>query len=234
MVWALIKEQSRLLTTNKVGHVGCAVHRNRDRTFRCRTYDNTRFVIQPFQSTCTSSSIFQNIADTCHFCHRGRQHWQMGIGPSRVRLDHASVAKAINNNTRKAICLCVDQAVEWGIKQLLTQFERACDFRYKPGMIQLCIWVSIQNACDDFGVRIYRNQTKGLAQFILQNRQSTRGQCLGATVCNHLISIDPWETMADGTCVCFRHKPYYGAGDIINKGRCHSAPSSLLCPLGEA
>ena len=106
----------------------------------------------------------------------------------------------------------MDQAVKGLLIQSLAQGQRAVQTLREPVGIDLRLNIHIDDAGDDFGIRIDRHQCQRTAMLILKDREGAGGQRLGAPVGHHLVGIGPGKAVTDAPRVHLGTQADYGAG----------------------
>ena len=122
---------------------------------------------------------------------------QQHIGPCSVRLDHSRIAKAVDDHAGQFIRFGMHQAIIRRIKQPFAQGMRLIQTGRKPCPIRHIPRFTVQNATDDFRIRVHRNQRDFLALVILKNGNRAGRQFAGTPVQNHFVGIDPRKATAD-------------------------------------
>ena len=152
----------------------------------------------PFKLARAARGVFQHVGHAGHRLQGGHQRCQQRIGPSGVGLDHAGIAKTVNDDARQAIGLGVDQTVIGLIVKLVAQGKGAIEACLEPCLIHLRLGVLVDHPGDDLGIRIDRDQPHGLAVGVFQQRQRAGGKPPRAAVGDQFIGIDPRKAVADG------------------------------------
>ena len=87
-----------------------------DRRGRRRSHEHGRHIVQPLKSARATGSVLKHSGDACNCLQRLRKRIQQDICPGRVGLDHAGVAKPVDDDA--------GQTIRFGMDQVLEVYER--------------------------------------------------------------------------------------------------------------
>ena len=225
MIGALVKEQAGFLATHDIGHVDRTIHRHRQGCCRRLARQHIHAFFQTFQRTGPACAVHDHGCDTRHILQGRNQRRDQHVRPSGIRLHDSHIAKAVNNHTGQAICLCMDQAVKRVRINACPMRKGAGKFGSKPCLINHSIGVLVQHPADDLGHRINRNDAHRDAVGIFQQGDGPCRQTARAAVCHQFIGVYPRETVADCPRLCFGYQAHGGAVGRNGHGKFQFSPS---------
>ena len=177
-VVALVVEPAGLLATGEIGHELGAILDQLDRAFAV-AFDDSHFALQPFEFAHRRIVLEHDRPGRQLGFERLQQHRRQRIHAGAVDLDHQRVAEAVDDYTRQAIGLGVDQPVVGHADQLVAERNRVRDAPAEEQRVDVRFGIGGQHARRDQRMRIEGGDADRLAARRAHDDQRACRQGLG-------------------------------------------------------